>query len=31
MKKEYAMSKKLTFHCVSGRDLHTVGLPHAQH
>ena len=29
--KEYSMSKKLTFHCVSGRDLLTVGLPHAQH
>lgn len=25
------MSKKLTFHCISGRDLLTVGLPHAQH
>ena len=25
------MSKKLTFHCVSGRNLLTVGLPHAQH
>ena len=29
--KEYSMSKKLTFHCVSGRDLLIVGLPHAQH
>ena len=25
------MSKKLTFHCVSGRNLLTVGLPHAQY
>ena len=25
------MSKKLTFHCGSGRNLLTVGLPHAQY